>query len=167
MARLGIRINAGSRQAAGRRSRPKKKTTSEEPNAEEPKTAGIGTVVRDGDFSFKVTKTEQLARVGNEFLGTDAQGVFLLVHVTVKNIGDEAGSFFGANQKLFDAKGREYEASSEAAIYLKDSKSLYEKINPGNSVKDVVLFDIPKNMKPTEIELHDSLFSQGVRVSLT
>jgi hypothetical protein len=145
---------------------PAKKKT-EEPKAEEPKVAGIGAVVKDGDFTFKVTKLEKRARVGNDFLGEDAQGVFLLVHVTVKNVGDEAGSFFGASQKLYDAKGREYEASSGASIYLKDSKSLYEKINPGNAVNGVVLFDIPKNVKPTEIELHDSMFSEGVKVNLS
>ncbi|MGW3342326.1 DUF4352 domain-containing protein [Nonomuraea rubra] len=139
----------------------------EETGDQEEKQAGIGATVRDGQFSFKVTGTEKRDRVGSDFLGAEAQGVYLLVHVTVKNIGDEAGSFFGANQKLYDAKGREYEASSEAAIYLDDSKSLYEKINPGNSVKGIVLFDIPKNVKPASIELHDSLFSAGVTVSLT
>jgi hypothetical protein len=93
--------------------------------------------------------------------------VFLLVHVTVENIGNESQAFFGNNQKLFDAKGRQYEASTEAAFYLEDSKSLYEKINPGNSVNGVVLFDVPKNVEPVSIELHDSIFSDGVEVSLS
>lgn len=131
-----------------------------------PKTAGIGSRVRDGKFEFTVTRLEKRDRVGGEFLSKDAQGVFLLVHVKVTNIGDESESFMGAEQKLFDAKGREFEASSEAAFYLDDSKSLYEKINPGNSVDGVVLFDIPKNVEPVSIELHDSIFSDGVRVSL-
>ncbi|MEV4218105.1 DUF4352 domain-containing protein [Nonomuraea sp. NPDC049725] len=131
-----------------------------------PKTAGIGSRVRDGKFEFTVTRLEKRDRVGGEFLSKDAQGVFLLVHVKVTNIGDESESFMGAEQKLFDAKGREFEASSEAAFYLDDSKSLYEKINPGNSVDGVVLFDIPKNVKPVSIELHDSIFSDGVKVSL-
>ncbi len=130
------------------------------------KQAGIGTAVRDGEFSFTVTKMDKRARVGGDFLSKDAQGVFLLVYITVENIGDEAQAFSGSAQKLYDAKGREFEASAEAAIYLQDSKSLYEKINPGNSVRGVVLFDIPKNTDPAAIELHDSIFSNGVKVKL-
>jgi hypothetical protein len=140
---------------------------SREPEPEgEAKVAGIGSPARDGKFEFTVTRMEKRDRVGSDFLGKEAQGVFLLVHVTVKNIGNESESFMGAEQKLFDEQGREFDASSEAAIYLDDSKSLYEKINPGNSVDGVVLFDIPKDVKPSAIELHDSIFSGGVRVSL-
>jgi hypothetical protein len=132
-----------------------------------PKTPGIGDTVKDGKFSFKVTKLENRTQVGSDFLNKKAQGKFLLVHVTVKNIGDEAQSFFGNNQKLLDSKGRKYEADAEAAIYLADSKSLYEEINPGNSVKGRVLFDVPKQVKVATIMLHDSAFSDGVKVDLT
>ncbi|MFI6534202.1 DUF4352 domain-containing protein [Nonomuraea sp. NPDC050547] len=151
--------NAGAGEQAS--AKPPKK---EKPK---PETAGIGDVVKDGKFSFKVTRLERRGQVGGEFLNKDAQGVFLLVHVTVKNVSDEAQAFSGSAQKLFDGKGAEYEASSEAAIYLQDSKSLYEKINPGNSVKGVVLFDIPKTVKPASIELHDSMFSGGIKVRLS
>ncbi|MEV4567261.1 DUF4352 domain-containing protein [Nonomuraea sp. NPDC049419] len=134
-----------------------------------PKKAGapkIGSTVRDGKFAFTVTKTERRARVGSEFLGAEAQGVFLLVHITVENIGDEAQAFTSSAQKLY-ANGKEYEADSSASIYLEGSKSFYEKINPGNSVRGVVLFDIPENLTPETIDLHDSIFSDGVRVSLS
>ena len=131
-----------------------------------PKTPGIGDVVKDGKFAFKVTRLEKRGEVGTSFLNKKAQGQFLLIHVTVKNIGDEAQTFFGNNQKMFDVKGREYEADTEAAIYLSNSKSLYEEINPGNAVKGVVLFDVPKSVQTSSIELHDSAFSEGVKVDL-
>ena len=143
------------------------KKSSQPKKDEEPKAAGIGSVVRDGKFSFKVTKLGTATKVGGQYLSKKAQGKFLLVYITVKNIGDEAQAFTGVAQKLYDAGGKEYEASSEAAIYLEDSKSLYEEINPGNSVRGVVLFDVPKDMEPASIELHDSVFSDGVKVSLT
>ncbi|MBN6053226.1 DUF4352 domain-containing protein [Nonomuraea sp. RK-328] len=127
--------------------------------------AGLGAEVRDGKFAFTVTKVDRQARLGSDLIGTDAQGVFLLVHITVKNIGDEAQAFTSVEQKLH-AAGKEYEADAGAAIYLKDSKSLYEKINPGNSVQGVIVFDVPKDLKPDTLELHDSMFSAGVKVSL-
>ncbi|MEV1246680.1 DUF4352 domain-containing protein [Nonomuraea sp. NPDC050022] len=143
--------------------------TSDQPRKseqEEPKTPGLGTVVRDGKFSFKVTEIGTATKVGGEYLSKRAQGKFLLVHITVKNVGDEAQAFNGGAQRLYDSEGKEYEASSEAAIYLEDSKSLYEDINPGNSVEGIVLFDVPKGMTPSSIELHDSIFSDGVKLSL-
>jgi hypothetical protein len=41
-----------------------------------------------------------------------------------------------------------------------------EPINPGNAVAGVILFDLPRGAKPTKIELHDSVFSGGVTVTL-
>ncbi len=39
-------------------------------------------------------------------------------------------------------------------------------INPGNQVNGIIVFDVPKDVQPTRIELHDSLFSGGVTVPL-
>jgi hypothetical protein len=127
----------------------------------------LGAPVRDGKFEFTVTTIRSGVRqVGDTDFGVKAQGQFVLVSVTVENIGDEPQSLFGDNQKLFDAAGREYSADSEAAIYLEDSNSLWEEINPGNKVDGVIVFDVPKGTDPTRLELHDSLFSGGVEVTL-
>jgi hypothetical protein len=42
--------------------------------------------------------------------------------------------YFEDNAKLFNAEGQEYSADSAAAIYLEDSASLFEEINPGNTL---------------------------------
>jgi Domain of unknown function (DUF4352) len=47
-----------------------------------------------------------------------------------------------------------------------DSESFLTTINPGNSVNGVLVFDVPEGVAPTYIELHDSMFSSGVLVSL-
>jgi hypothetical protein len=129
--------------------------------------AKVGETVQDGDLLFTVTRVERQPRVGSVNFGKDAQGMFLLVHVRVRNVGDSSQSFMGSAQKLRDEAGREFEASASAAIYLKDSNSLYEKINPGNSVEGVVVFDIPENTKEAAVELHDSMFSRGAKVALS
>lgn len=137
--------------------------------ADEPedKTAGkVGTPVRDGKFQFTVKTVSRADSVGSGFTEQKPKGEFILIVITVENIGDEAQSFAGSVQKLIDADGREYEADTGAALWLKDSKSLYEQINPGLSVDGTVVFDVPKGLNPVAIELHDSLFSGGVRVAL-
>ncbi|MEU3167004.1 DUF4352 domain-containing protein [Streptosporangium sp. NPDC006930] len=134
----------------------------------EPKQAGLGDTVMDGKFSFKVTKVEKgVQRVGGEYLGSDAQGQYVLVHVTVKNIGEESQLFSDSSQKLIDARGRQYDTDSgAAALGLKNSNAFLNTINPGNTVKGILLFDVPKNFKIKAIELHDSVFSDGVTVAL-
>lgn len=142
-----------------------------EPAAEEPDPAadlpGIGEPVRDGMFEFTVTQVETgVTEVGDEFLNEQAQGQYVLVHITVTNIGDRAQSLFGDNQTLVDTEGREHSADSTAALYLDSADTFFSEINPGNSVGGVVVFDIPADAVPAAIELHDSMFSGGVTVSL-
>jgi len=122
--------------------------------------------VKDGKFTFKITKvTERTGRIGTELFGKKPQGKFVLVYVTVTNHGDEAQTFDGSSQKLL-AGDKEYSADDEAALYLKSSGSSFEEINPGNSVRGVLVFDVPKSVQPTAIELHDSFLSDGVKSPL-
>lgn len=142
------------------------KTSAPKPAA--PKVAGIGTKVRDGKFEFVVRSVKcGIAKVGtNEYLQKKAQGQFCAVTMTVTNIGDEPQSMFADNQYAFDAKGRKLSADSDASIYDDSSQVLWEEINPGNSVKGKVYFDIPKGAKITKLDLHDSMFSGGVEVKV-
>ncbi|GAA0835019.1 hypothetical protein GCM10009525_40550 [Streptosporangium amethystogenes subsp. fukuiense] len=132
-----------------------------------PKLPGIGDVVRDGKFSFKVTKVERRSAVGQGLLAKKAQGQFVLIHVTVKNVGDKAATFSDHNQKLFDSKYQEFKADSgTAVIRLKNSNAYLKQINPGNGVKGILLYDVPKSAKLTTLVLRDSVLSSGARVDL-
>ncbi|MCC5574440.1 DUF4352 domain-containing protein [Microtetraspora sp. AC03309] len=143
-------------------------STPKREQAKREKTAGIGDTVRDGKFSFKVTKVEKgLDHVGEGLTASKAQGQYVLVHLTVKNIGDEAQMFTDSAQKLLDSKGRQFDADSGAAIWLKDSNGFLKNINPGNAVTGFVLFDVPTDFQLAAIELHDSVFSGGVKVALS
>jgi hypothetical protein len=129
---------------------------------------GVGTAVRDGKFEFVVTSVEPgAAEIGEAPLTTKAQGQFVLVNVSVTNIGNEPQAFSGSDTKAFDSQGREFTASTSAAIYLPSSNSLYTPINPGNKVDGKVVFDVPAGTALTSIELHDSMFSDGVKVTLS
>jgi hypothetical protein len=141
---------------------------SEEQPAAEEKLPGLGDKVRDGKFLFTVTKVQSGVRqIGGDTFGVKAQGQFVLVHMSVKNIGDEAQTLLGDNQKLFIG-GKEYSADTEAGIYLDESKSFIEEINPGNKLKGVVVFDVPKSAKQFDkIEVHDSMFSGGADIELS
>ncbi len=157
----------GASQGASEASSPTPSEASASEAAPEQPAAVIGTAVRDGKFEFTVTQVETgVKRIGNDVLGQDAQGQFVLLHLTVTNIGTEAQYFDGSSQKLHDAAGRTFSADTTAGIYLDQSNSFLNQINPGNSVQGIVVFDVPADTVLTTAEVHDSAFSGGVTVTL-
>lgn len=140
-----------------------------EPVAAEP-TATLNTPVRDGKFEFVVRSVQPgLSEVGdNPFLNQKAQGQFVIVTLTVQNIGDRPQGFSPSNQKLFDTEGRSFETDTSAQIALDNNDiAVWDNINPGNTVDVSLVYDMPAQAVPASIELHDSMFSGGVTVNLT
>src|SRR5699024_5281971 len=107
-----------------------------------------------------------VTRVGPSGFGEKAQGQFILVSMTVTNVGDSSETFFGSDQKLLDDNGKEYSADDEAAISLQDSNSFLEDINPGNTSKGTIVFGGPKDVSPKLIACSGSLFRSSVKVAL-
>jgi hypothetical protein len=131
--------------------------------------AKVGAPVRDGRFEFTVTGVKSgVPSVGDQYLGKQAQGQFVLVTVQVRNIGDKAQTVFGSDQHIYDASGRRFDADTAAGISTNGASSQVfdAPINPGNSVSGTLVFDVPTDTTPTTIELHDSVFSGGTRVAL-
>ncbi|ONM47289.1 DUF4352 domain-containing protein [Nocardia donostiensis] len=137
-----------------------------QPAEEKSDTAPAGTSVRDGKFEFTVTAVEPpVQTVGdNPYLQSTAQGRYILVHVTVTNIGDKPQTYFSSNQKLFDDQGRRYENDTMAELNVNDHLST--PINPGNSIAVTIVFDVPAGTVPAALQLHDSVFSGGAKVAL-
>lgn len=133
-----------------------------------PTAAPAGSAVRDGKFEFRVLGMERAAVAGdlsNQFMTEKAQGEFVILTMSVRNIGDEPQSYFGENQKLIDTSGREYGANSAAGMWM-NSNSATSDINPGNQIQVRVAFDVPPGTVPAELEVHDSMFSGGATVRL-
>lgn len=176
---VAVFVVAGVASGGGSKSTPTSGTTSgiggspsTQPgsqSAAQASTARLGTPVRDGKFQFTVTKVRcNVTELGTAPFGTKAQGQFCLVTVKVQNIGDRAQTLFDGGQYLYDASGRRFSASSEAGIYANpnDQQVFITPINPGNAVTGSLVFDIPKGVTPTRVELHDSAFSGGAVVIL-
>jgi hypothetical protein len=132
------------------------------------KAPGLKTAVRDGKFEFTITKFDcSLTTIGSDYLKTKAQGKFCLAHMTVKNIGKESQMLDASSQKALDKDGTVYDADGGAAIYVNEGSEVFlNNINPGNQVKGVVPFDVPKDTKIVTLELHDSPFSDGAKVTV-
>ena len=128
--------------------------------------AAIGTPVRHGKFEFTVTALDPAkSTIGTGSISKTAQGQFVLVHVTVRNIGNQQQSFDQSSQKMIDQQGRQLSPDTTAGVYV-DPNNFLAQINPGNSVEGLLVYDIPKDAVPTKLQLHDSPFSGGVTVQL-
>lgn len=150
--------------------KPSAALAAQAPAEEATPNAGLNTPVRDGKFEFVVKAVQPgLAEVGdNPYLREKAQGQFVIVTLSVQNIGDRAQGFTPSNQKLIDTQGRSFESDSSAQIALGDSDiPVWDDINPGNAVDVSLVYDMPAGAVPARIELHDSMFSGGVTVQLT
>ncbi|GAA4917069.1 DUF4352 domain-containing protein [Streptomonospora salina] len=122
--------------------------------------AGIGETVESGAFAFTVTEVEDGVTELSDDTGVmteTPQGQYVIVHVTVENVGDESGTFDASGQKLFDGDGNEYSADSQAPIMTGDQNAFLNEINPGNTVEGRIAFDIPTDVQPTRIELSSFL----------
>jgi Domain of unknown function (DUF4352) len=134
---------------------------------------GIGDKVRDGKFQFVVLRVSHRKSVGDtQFgLGETAQGVFTVISLKVTNIGSEPQTLDDSAQYVYDASGRKFSADSAADIDLSGANgqgsTWLNDINPGNTVTGKIAFDMPVGDKAVKIDLHDSIFSNGVTVRLS
>jgi hypothetical protein len=133
--------------------------------------APAGSAVRDGKFEFQVVSIERAKTVsdptGNPYMTATAQGEFIVITMSVVNIGNQPQNYFGQNQKVIDASGRKYGANSEADMWMNTGTSVMGDINPGNSIRVKAAFDVPPGTQPAALEVHDSMFSGGVSVGLS
>lgn len=104
--------------------------------------AKICTAVRDREFESTVTVLAPgTATVDTTPITETAQGQFGVFHLTVNNIGTQAQLFDQSSQIMLDHSGNKLSTDVTAGVYLNSSSSLTE-IDPGNSIKWLIVFDI-------------------------
>jgi hypothetical protein len=140
-------------------------TTTEETKSEETKTEApketiykINDVLKvDDKAEVTVTKVEELASVGDEYLNKKASdgGTFVAVQYTIKNVSKEPiGAFSLPTIALMDEAKTEYDsdldATSNYAIQTDiDNSKILSDLNPNIKVTDVQVFEISKESYAT------------------
>ncbi|KWX79459.1 hypothetical protein AMQ84_07010 [Paenibacillus riograndensis] len=106
-----------------------------------------GEELQVGDVVFKVNKVTTTKEIKDNFLSysPSADGsVFLVVNVTVKNVGKE---MITTDSSFFQLLKGEVEYNPSTLITTKGDYFLYEGINPGLAQTGNVVFEIPEDMK--------------------
>ena len=115
--------------------------------SEPEKSATIGTPLKVGDVEFTVNGISSATNVGGQY-GANSQGVFLLVDVTVTNLGKEAITTDSSLFKLL-VEDMEFEADSTATMYAGADASanfFLEQVNPTLSLTGTVVFDVSQSV---------------------
>lgn len=80
-----------------------------------------------------------------------ALGVYLIVDITMENIGKEAHALGGDRFTVIDSQGRKFPYYSDGSIG-NGRKQLGDKVNPGLSGAGTMVFDVPKDATGLVIE---------------
>jgi hypothetical protein len=118
----------------------------------------------DGPLSFTVHGIE----VGSTVVMSDAPlektavGEYIVVHMTVTNVGTDPASFVGMFQTLH-AGGTTYPLDDEATAYLEGT---FADLEPGASADVSIAFDVPPGTPAEAIELHVDPSTIGTQVPL-
>ena len=133
-----------------------------------PPTAGsqLGTPVRDGNLEFVVSQVRcGVPEVGNGLVTRTAGGQYCLADVRARNVKDSARTLYEPFEKLVDSAGHKHSADLSMRLVFRD-QTLWDRIEPGQQVSGTMVFDIPRDVTATSLELHDGIASGGVTVRL-
>lgn len=106
----------------------------------------VGQTFTVGKVEYTVNSVSTTPSVGNEYVNKKAQGIYLVLNVTVKNNGDDALSVSNDYFTLYKGKTK-YTSDSEASEDASDYKGFFlENVNSGNALTSNVAFDIPQDV---------------------
>lgn len=114
---------------------------------EQPVESSIGTPIEIGHFVYTVQSVQFRKTVGNSFFGETADGIYLIVNLSIKNISKETRTLDGSLFAVTDKSGVKYEYSVDAstALELSGSKTLFLKdCQPNITTKGVLAFEVPQ-----------------------
>lgn len=111
--------------------------------------AKIGEKFDVGEVTYTVNSIDFKESVGGEYLSTDAQGVYLLVNITITNNSDKALSISDSFFKILN-DGKTFESDSVATLYESTDSGTdaiwLQEINPDITLTGTVVFDVSQTV---------------------
>lgn len=100
----------------------------------------ISDVVSVGDVEYTVNKVQASKEIGDEYIKKEAQNMYYIIDITIKNNGNEPLTVSDSFFKLINGE-KEYSTDSEGAMYI-DKNIIFDEINPDASMNGQIVFDI-------------------------
>ncbi|MCM3071368.1 MULTISPECIES: DUF4352 domain-containing protein [Staphylococcus] len=145
-------------------------------NKNETKEAKIGEKVKVDDLEYTVNSVETASTVGNQYVSSNADGMYIVADVTVKNNGDKAITIDTELFKILNGEatnGADSAASTDAntsASNPSDIGFFLEQLNPGNEKTGKVVFDVSEETAQsdkTKMQVKSGIFgSQKANINI-
>ncbi len=110
-----------------------------------------------GDFAYTFNRITMPTSVGSGFLEKSADGLFVVIDVTVENLSKEP-RYWDSYVTIVDDKDRTYERDTSAEVYLGNEALIFENLQPGLPKRGIIIFDVPTNLKGA-IKVTSNIFS--------
>ncbi|MNY85590.1 Telomeric repeat-binding factor 2 [compost metagenome] len=128
-------------------------TNKEKEKEEKAKEFYLGDTVQAGKFSIAVLKPEVKPSVGSQYIKQEANGVYWIFPVAVRNDDTESRLVDTTMFQLISESGAKSNPDASAGMLMDTSSLFLERINPGVQVDSYVIFDMPKDHKPETYKL--------------
>lgn len=128
-----------------------------------------GMDVAAGNFTYVVDSVKYAKRIGNSMVNETADGVFLLINMTVRNNDKETHSLNSSEFTIKDTEGTEYDYSQRGdnALLMTGGKTFFLKqCQPKIPTKGTLIFEVPKQGNPYFLVLSTGVFSEPVKIAL-
>lgn len=117
--------------------------TEEEAEDDGVKTVGVGERLSLKGTSYQVTGRKTAQVLGSGFTEVQADGVFVIVQLTLTNERDDPRTILADNVRLVGGNQKEYSTDTDACLTIEDSLCLLEEIQPDLPKRVVAVYDIP------------------------
>ncbi|WP_459549441.1 serine/threonine-protein kinase [Nocardia sp. X0981] len=125
--------------------------------------AAPGDPVRDGAFEFTVLNVDSdMATIGLE----RAEGTFVVVSFTVRNIADTPKTYMPLGQELHDTAGGKFAPDVTATAQRAAAAAAPRTLQPGESLGTHLVYEIPAGAVPASMTFRDFPLSFGTSVPL-
>ena len=109
--------------------------------------SSIGKPIKIGHFIYTINKVEFRKTVGDDMWGETADGIYMLIYLTIKNISDETRTLDESSFHVTDKEGMQYDYSIEGSSAYEistDSKSVFLKqCHPNVTTKGTLVYEVP------------------------
>lgn len=124
--------------------------------------AAVGDTLSLKGTAYTVNDVETTSSLGSSFTKVKANGVFVVVDLTLENEESEPATILEDNLRLIGGNGSEYTTSTDGAFAINDAFVLLEEIQPGVKQSGKLVYDVPENAARGSVLQVEDLFSSSV-----
>lgn len=135
--------------------------------SDEGETGAIGQSVRTANWEIIVTTAPEVRDfVGEGFSRHQAAGKYVVVPLSITNVGNEGSTFNRWQVELRDVEDRTFDVAPYSVLSAVGSDLFLEQINPGLTHNTQVVFDVPRNIHSFRLKVKGALFEEYAIVEL-